>query len=103
MKKFLRIRIGPLFKPSLDHGPDFLEWINASSPASWSSGLPPVRGTNLTIAPGRRQTFDETVQFLAGLGGFLVSANLTLYELSLSLTNLIQELYGVQREKCVAK
>jgi hypothetical protein len=100
MKQFFRVGIGPLIEPLFDHRPDALKWINASSPRSRSSGLFAVCGANLSVAPGRRQIFDEPIQFLAGLGSLFVPAsNLLLYEFSLTLTNLIQKVYGVQLGK----
>ena len=61
-------------------------------------------GANLSVMPGRRQIFDEPVQVLAGLGSLLAPAsNLLLYEISLTLTNLIQKVYGVQLGKRLAK
>ena len=104
MKQFFRVGIGPPTEPLFDHRPDALKWINASSPCSRSCGLFAMCGANLSVMPGRRQIFDEPVQFLAGLGSLLAPAsNLVSYELSLTLPNLIQKVYGVQLEKRLAK
>ena len=84
--------------------PSVLKWIDPSSPRPRSSRLLAVGWAHLAVAPGCRETRDESGQVWIRFRRLVAPAtDLVVYQVPLCVANLIQKIHRIQSSEDLAQ